>query len=132
MFGDESMDSALERIARWERSAAQRAEHAQALAIRTSELSATARSSDGLIELTVGAEGQLTHLHLDEQTRRQPADTTARSIMQALQAAKEGLLRQFDTATAETVGAESETGRMLAESLRRRLGLSASPFGDQE
>lgn len=122
MFGDESMDGALERIDEWERSISRRAEQAQALARRTSGMSATARSRDGLVEVTVGAEGQLAELHLDERTRQRSAAATARTIMETVQAAKLDLIRQFEAATAETVGADSETGRTLTESLRRRLG----------
>jgi DNA-binding protein YbaB len=122
MFGDESVDSALERIDQWERSVTRRAEQAQALALRTSQMSSTVRSRDGLVEVTVGSEGQLTRLHLEERTRQQPAEATARAIMEALHAAKRDLIRQFDEVTAETVGADSETGRKLVESLRRRLG----------
>jgi DNA-binding protein YbaB len=122
MFDEESADSALKRIDAWERSAAKRAEQAQDLALRTSEMSATVRSRDGLVEVSIGAEGQLTNVNLDERTRQQPAATTARTIMETLEAARAKLIRQFDAATAETLGADSETGRMLVESLRRRLG----------
>ncbi|MEU8815376.1 YbaB/EbfC family nucleoid-associated protein [Actinoplanes sp. NPDC048796] len=124
MFDGESVDGALERIDDWEQSLARRAEQAQALAARASMMSATARSGDGLVEVTVDAEGQIADLHLDEGIRRQSAEATARSIVETLQAAKENLIRQFGTATAETVGADSETGRMLVEALRHRLGSS--------
>ncbi|GID26293.1 YbaB/EbfC family nucleoid-associated protein [Paractinoplanes brasiliensis] len=127
MFGDDTLDSALARIDDWERSIADRAERARALALRTSDLSATARSRDGLVEVTVGAEGQLLQLRLDERTRQQSSATTANSIMETLQAAKDQLLREFEEATAETVGPDSETGRALTEALRRRLGPPAEP-----
>ncbi|XVU26110.1 YbaB/EbfC family nucleoid-associated protein [Actinoplanes sp. CA-054009] len=132
MFGDESTDNnALDRVDEWEHSMAQHAAQIQALTSRAAELSATARSHDSLVEVSIGMEGQLTRLHLDERIRQQPADTTARSIMQALRAAKEDLLRQFETATAETVGSETETGRMLIESQRRWLAPPMDPSGDQ-
>jgi hypothetical protein len=122
MLGDESVDSALERIDEWQRSAERRAEQAQALARQTSGMSATARSRDGRVEVTVGPEGRLTQLLLDERTRQQSAAATASTIMETLRAAEDILIRKFDAAAAETVGADSETGRMLADSLRRRLG----------
>ncbi|WP_312034345.1 YbaB/EbfC family nucleoid-associated protein [Actinoplanes sp. TBRC 11911] len=119
----------IERIDAWERSIAHRAEQARALARRASNLSATARSRDGLVEVTVDAEGQLTRLRLDERTRQQSSAATADAIMQTLQAAKDGLVRQFEEATAETVGADSETGRALNEAMRRRLGPPTEPTG---
>lgn len=85
-------------------------------------MSATVRSHDGMVEVTVGSGGSVERLHLDERTRRQPAAETARTIIETLEAAKTELIRQFDEATAETVGADSETGRMLMASLRNRLG----------
>jgi len=127
MFGDDTLDSALERIDDWERSIADRAEQARALALRASALSATARSRDGLVEVTVGAEGQLVRLRLDEQTRQQSSAATAESIMETLQAAKDHLLRKFEEATAETVGPDSETGRALTEALHRRLEPPTEP-----
>ena len=121
MFGDDTVDSALERIDDWERSVADRAEQARASALRASDLSATARSRDGLVEMTVGAEGQLARLRLDERTRQQSSAATARSIMETLQAAKDDLVRQFEEAAGGTVGPDSETRRALVEGLRRRL-----------
>jgi hypothetical protein len=56
MFDGESADEALERIDEWERSLGRRAEQAQELARRTAELTATARSRDGLVEVTVDTE----------------------------------------------------------------------------
>ena len=122
VFDGESAGEALERIDEWERSLSRRAEQAQELARRTAELTATARSRDGLVEVTVDAEGRVERIHLDERTRQQPAEVTARDLMQTLRAATALLLKQFQEATAETVGAETETGQMLIAGLRNRLG----------
>ncbi|GAA2647956.1 YbaB/EbfC family nucleoid-associated protein [Paractinoplanes durhamensis] len=119
---DESASAALQRIDEWEQSLTRRAEHARKLAERAAAISATARSEDDLIEVTVGAEGQIERLHLDERTRRQPAEDTARQILETLNAAKAKMIEQFDEAVSETVGADSETGRTLVAGLRRRLG----------
>jgi DNA-binding protein YbaB len=122
VFDDESVTEALKRIDEWERSIVHRAEQAQLLARQTAEMSATARSRDGLVEVTVDAEGQMTRLHLEEETRQQSATATARTIMETTRAAKVELLKKFDEATAETVGADNETGRVLSTALRKRLG----------
>jgi len=122
MFDGESADQALERIDQWERSLSRRAEQAKELARRTAELTATARSRDGLVEVTVGADGRVERIHLDERTRQQPAETTARDLMETLRAANASLVKQFREITAETVGSETETGRMLVAGLAKRLG----------
>lgn len=122
VFDGESAGEALERIDEWERSLSRRAEQARELARRTAELTATARSRDGLVEVTVDAEGRVERIHLDERTRQQPAETTARDLMETLRAATALLFKQFQEATADTVGAETETGQMLIAGLRKRLG----------
>ncbi|PRY25815.1 YbaB/EbfC family nucleoid-associated protein [Pseudosporangium ferrugineum] len=127
MFDDEPAD-ALGRIDRWEEAIRRRAEQAQALARRTEGLSATARSRDRLVEVTVGREGQIEDLRLAEGIRHQPAATTAREILATLRLAKADLVRQFDEATAATVGVDTETGRALMQSVRNRLG----PVDDQQ
>ncbi|WP_067498977.1 YbaB/EbfC family nucleoid-associated protein [Actinoplanes sp. TFC3] len=122
MFDGDAAGEALERIDEWERSVARRAEQAQELTRRTAELFATAHSRDGLVEVTVDAEGRVKHLRLDERTRQQSAETTSRAAMETLQAASAALLAQYQEITAETVGAETEIGRMLIGGLRKRLG----------
>ena len=122
MFEDASAESALERIDEWERSMSRRAEQAQALAQQTAELTATARSRDGLVEVTIGPDGRVQRIDLDERTRQQAAAATARTIMETLTAANADLLKRFEEVAEATVGAESETGRMLVAGLRKRLG----------
>lgn len=122
MFDGTSADEAWERIDEWERSLERRAEQARELARRTARLTATARSRDGLIEVTVGAEGRIENINLSEGIRRQAAEDTARTLMETLRAATTSLLEQFQAATADTVGIDRETGQMLVAGLKRRLG----------
>jgi DNA-binding protein YbaB len=113
---------AVERIDEWERGFGERAAQAKSLAERTARLSATVREADGLVELTVGSNGQVTDLRLDEEIRRQPASTTARQILAAIRAAKTDLVRQYGDVTAETIGADSATGQAVLAGLTARLG----------
>jgi DNA-binding protein YbaB len=113
---------AVERIDEWERGFAERAAQAKTLAERAARLSATVREADGLVELTVGSNGQVTGLRLDEEIRRQPESTTARQILAAIRAAKTDLIRQYGDVTAETVGADSATGQAVLAGLTARLG----------
>jgi hypothetical protein len=77
------------------------------LAERTSQLSATVREAVGLIEVTVGSNGQVTNLGLDEK----------------IATAKVALVRRHGEITAETVGADSTTGRAVFAGLNARLGV---------
>lgn len=122
MFNGESAGEALERIDAWERSLTERAERAQELVRRSAHLTAAACSRDGLVEVTVDAEGRVEQIRLDERTRQQPAEITARSLLETIRAANASLLEKFQEIAAETVGADSETGRMLMANLRKKLG----------
>jgi DNA-binding protein YbaB len=112
---------AVDRIDEWERGFAERAAQAKALAERSAQLSATGRAGDGAVEVTVDSNGQLTGVRLEEEIRRQPAATTARQIMAAVRAAQADLVRQYGQVTAETVGADSETGKAVLAGLNARL-----------
>lgn len=122
---EEPASEAMARIDDWERTFEQRAEQARALAQRTTDLTATARSRDGLVEVSVNSNGQVAGLRLDEGIRHQSAETTSRTILHTLRSAKAELMKQFAAVTAETVGAETETGRALMASLQTRLGSPA-------
>jgi hypothetical protein len=117
----------LDRIDEWENGFAERAAQAKALAERTAQLSAIARGVDGLVEATVGPNGQVTGLRLDEEIRRQSAATTARQILSTIRAAQRALLRQVGDVAAETVGADSATGKAVIAGLSDRLSV-----GDEE
>ncbi|MEV6849322.1 YbaB/EbfC family nucleoid-associated protein [Actinoplanes sp. NPDC051411] len=124
-------DLALQRIEQWQQGFEERAAKARALNERTSGLTATAREGDGIVEVTVGSGGQIAGLRLDEEIRRQPATTTARQILDAIRSAKASLAREFERATAETVGLDSAAGQALMRSLNVRLGLADQSEGDE-
>ncbi len=123
MIDGADVGPSLDRIDEWERGFAERATQAKALAARTAQLSATASGDDGLIEVTVGPNGQITDLRLDEEIRRQPAATTARRILLTVRAAQRALLQQVKEIATETVGADSATEKAVLGGLRARLSL---------
>ena len=120
MFEGPDLDAAERRIDDWQAGFAQRAAQARELAARLAVLTASARSDDGLVTVTVGGNGMLTGLELHEDVRRQPADETARQILATLAAAQSDLAKRATSVTAETVGADSETGQAVIASLARR------------
>jgi DNA-binding protein YbaB len=120
MFEGPDLEAAERRIDDWQAGFEQRAAQARELAGRLAGLTASASSKDGLVTVTVGAGGALTGLELEEGVRRQPAAETARQILATLAAAQDDLTAQATAATAETVGADSETGQAVIASLTRR------------
>ncbi len=120
MFEEPELAAAERLIDDWQAGFERRAAQARDLAGRLSALTASARSDDGFVTVTVGAGGTMTGLHLDEEVRRQSAAETARQILATLAAARADLTTQATTVTEETVGADSETGKAVLASLTRR------------
>jgi DNA-binding protein YbaB len=120
MIDPSDLDSAEQWVDDWQAGFEERAAQARELAARLSELSVTARSEDGLVEVTVGASGALVGLELEEGIRRRPAAETAQEILATLGAAQTAMTKAATEVTAETVGADSETGRAVIASFTAR------------
>jgi hypothetical protein len=120
MFDGSDLGAAERMVDDWQAGFEQRAAQARDLAARLAGLTALARSDDGFITVTIGADGEMTGLELDEAVRRKPAAETARQILATLAAAQADLIAQATTVTEETVGADSETGKAVLASLTRR------------
>ena len=120
MFDGRDLDDAERLVDDWQAGIEARAAAARELSERLAGLSASARSDDHLVEVTVGASGAITGLELDEGIRRQPAEDTARSILTTLRAAQAALTVAATEVTAETVGADSATGQAVIASFQAR------------
>jgi hypothetical protein len=116
MFDGPDLDAAERRIDDWQAGIEARAAQTRDLAARLGTLTATANSEDGLVSVTVGASGAITGLALKEGIRERPATETAREILQTLRAAQAGLTEAATAVTAETVGADSATGKAIIAS----------------
>jgi len=122
MFDERDFEAAERMIDDWQADLDARAARARELSAQLSRLSARAQSDDRLVAVTVGASGDLVGLELDERTRQRPAAETARTILKTLRAAQARLTAAVADATAETVGADSATGRAVIASYTGRLG----------
>lgn len=122
MWHDErELDAAQRWVDDWQSGIEERAARAAALSRRVAQLSATARSRDGLVEVTVGASGALTGLRLREEVRRQSAGWIAEQILATVRLAQAELTEQVRRAAAETVGPDDETGRAMVASFVQRF-----------
>ena len=122
MFDGRDFEAAERMIDDWQAGIEARAARARELSARLARLSARVRSDDRLVTVTVGSSGDLVGLELDERTRQRPAAETARAILKTLRAAQGRLAEAVADATAETVGADSATGRAVLASYTGRLG----------
>jgi hypothetical protein len=127
MFDGRDFDAAERLVDEWQSGIDTRAEQARELSARLALLSATARSADDLVTVTVGSAGDLVGLELGEGIRGRPAEETAREIVATLHAAQSALAAAVTEVTAETVGAESATGRAVIASYNGRLGEPGRP-----
>jgi DNA-binding protein YbaB len=122
MFDGRDLDEAERLVDDWQAGFEERAAQARALSARLGSLTATARSEDDLVTVTVGASGAISDLELEEAIRDRPAAETARAILATLRAAQASLTTAATEATAETVGADSETGKAVIASYVARQG----------
>jgi hypothetical protein len=122
MFDGRDLDEAERMVDDWQARIEERAVQARALSVRLGSLTATAQSEDELVKVTVGASGTMSDLTLEEGIRDRPAAETARAILATLRAAQASLTRAATQATAETVGADSETGKAVIASYAARQG----------
>jgi DNA-binding protein YbaB len=120
MFDGHDLDAAEQLVDDWQARISERAAAARELSARLAELTGTARSEDGLVEVTVGPAGTVTALELDEGIRRRPAATTAQAILATMRAAQAALTAAATAVTDETVGADTPTGRAVIASYTAR------------
>jgi DNA-binding protein YbaB len=126
------LDAAEGWVDNWQSAIEERAAQAQVLSGRLAQLTASARSDDGWVEVTVGSSGAVTRLQLDERVRGQSAATTSEQILATVRAAQANLTRQAAEATAETMGADSETGLAIVDSFTRRFPALADGAADAD
>ncbi|MFF5069904.1 YbaB/EbfC family nucleoid-associated protein [Micromonospora olivasterospora] len=115
------LDDAERWVADWSASISERAERARRLAERVAELIGSAEAAGGLVEVRVDSGGALVALHLDDRLTGWPAARVEREIMTALRRAQAGLTDRVAAAVADTVGADSETGRAVLDGYDRRF-----------
>lgn len=115
------LNEAEQWVADWSAAVSERAEQAQRLAARVAGTTATADGAGGLIEVRVDSSGALTALHLDDRVTGWPAARIERMIMSTLRQAQTALFNQISAAVADTVGADTETGRAVLDGYERRF-----------
>jgi DNA-binding protein YbaB len=91
------------------------------LAERLAELSASATGDDGVVTVTVAGSGVVTGLHFDDRVRRFTGETLSAEIMRTMRRAQASLADQVAVAVAQTVGAETEAGRVVLDTLTRQV-----------
>ncbi|HLU32671.1 MAG TPA: YbaB/EbfC family nucleoid-associated protein [Natronosporangium sp.] len=120
MAWERQLDEAQEWLRSWTAQISQRAEAATALSDRVAALESTAEDLDGAVRVRVDGAGRLVGLELGERARDLSAAGLAEVIMGTVARAQHGLNARVAEAVAETVGADTETGRAVLNSFAHR------------
>ena len=115
------LDDAEAWLASWSAGVSERAAQAQRMADQVASLTAAATGGDDLIEVRVGSSGTITALHLDDRLTGRPAAWLQREILVAMRRAQAALADRVAAVVAETVGADSETGRAVVDGYAQRF-----------
>lgn len=110
-----------ERKARFEQMAAQ----SQAMAEQMSQLTVTVTDQNELVTVAVDSTGNLTGIQLSARIQRTHPEVVSRTIMETIGEAKRRIIEQTQEVIAATVGADSETGKAVAASLKERFDSGA-------
>ncbi|GAA2641476.1 YbaB/EbfC family nucleoid-associated protein [Paractinoplanes durhamensis] len=89
------------------------------LADRLAALSASATGDDGVVTVTVTGSGAVTGLQLDDRVQRLSGATLSDEILRTMRRAQASLTEQVTTVVDETVGADTEAGRAVLDTLTR-------------
>lgn len=119
--GDSDLDAADQWVDDWQAGLEQRAAKARDLSQRIAGLTATARSSDTTVTVTVAASGTVTDLRLDERIRDQSAARTAEQILAVMSQAQSLLRQRVDEVTTQAVGADDPAGQAIIASFAARF-----------
>ena len=91
------------------------------LSRRVAALTAAAEGHDGAIRLTVGSAGQIERLELDDRVRELSGPRLAEEIVSVMRKAQAGLSGRVSEEVQATVGADTETGRVVIDSFATRF-----------
>jgi hypothetical protein len=91
------------------------------LSDRVATLSGVAQNPDGSVTVTVGCDGQVQALHLENSACELGGPALARQIMSVLHAAQADLSSRVTDAVRAMVGADTETSRAVVASFHTRF-----------
>ncbi len=110
-----NMETSADAQRSWTTPASDHTDAAAVLADRVASLTSEAENTDHGVRVTVASSGILTGLELAKMPE------LARAILRTMRQAQHGLTDRVADAVADTVGADSETGRAVLDSFAQRF-----------
>jgi YbaB/EbfC DNA-binding family len=114
-------DAAQEWVRGWSASSGKAADRARALSSQVAQLSVTASSADGTVQVTIDGSGAVADLRLGELVRKWPAADIAAEILRIMGRAQAMLATRVAEIAAQTVGADSATARAVVGRFQQRF-----------
>ncbi|HEX6351405.1 YbaB/EbfC family nucleoid-associated protein [Actinophytocola sp.] len=109
-------------IDRWAQGFADKARRYQAAQQQTERLRLTASSANGVVRVTVGADGNVTGLELNNKVRTMPPEDLAAQILDTMRRAQAGIAdRVSEVMTAQLGDEDQQTRAELLGNLRSRF-----------
>ncbi|ANZ38710.1 hypothetical protein BBK82_24225 [Lentzea guizhouensis] len=108
-------------LGNWEKSVQERAARYQEMATRVQGMTISERSSDGAVELTIGSNGILQHLVINESAAGRRMAEVSGEIMKLLQRAQSRIPELLQAAMAETIGTQDETANVLFSEAKKNF-----------
>ena len=115
------VDEAEDWLDSWVAGVNARAARTADLARQVSALTGRARNTDGSITVTVGSNGQVEDLQLDDRVQRLPGRELAQQILAVMRAAQRQLAERVAGQVERTPGADTPTGRAVVDAFDRRF-----------
>lgn len=117
-------EDALRRVEEWKTRADALAQNALAASEGLQALTATASDDNEAVRITVNADGVMTEIHLSSRVQKQSAHHTEAAVLETYRKAQAKLAEAAAAVIAESVGADSATGRALMSGFERRSALT--------
>lgn len=115
-------DEIMAGIDRWAQGFADKAQRYQAAQQQTEQLRLTASSANGVVRVTVGADGNVTALELGNKVRTMPPEDIAAQILDTMRRAQSGIAeRVSEVMTAQLGDEDQETRAEMLDTLRTRF-----------
>jgi hypothetical protein len=108
-------------LANWNQSIQERASRYQEMATRVQGMTISERSSDGSVELTIGSNGILQNLVINESAAGKRMSEVSGEIMKLLQRAQSKIPALLQEAMAETIGTQDETANVLFDEAKKNF-----------
>jgi DNA-binding protein YbaB len=107
------------------------AEQTQAVAERLGQVRVSVSDPNGIVDVTVDSAGELVGVRFTSRVGRVPPEAVSRAVLSALAEAKRKVADQVQTAIAETMGADSQAGRAMADRVGAGLREAADRLGSE-